>query len=155
MVKLQPCPNCGSKVALSNPQYSSFNVGTIECFECGLKKDISTGWMDGDFISPWNAYCKEYKRQQESAAELNKSLLQAKQAVKAKKIIQTWIDKQGHDRCHYYPELFNQLAELFEIKATKKPKLPPRKEFEKGCKNYQNEEYGNVKKSRRNHKKMF
>lgn len=27
-----------------------------------------------------------------------------------KKIIQEWLDKQGHDRCWYYPDLFMKLA---------------------------------------------
>lgn len=60
----------------------------------------------------------------------------------AKKIIQEWVDQQGHDRCWYYPDLFNQLVDLFEIKATKEPKLPPLEEFKEGCCRYQKEEFG-------------
>jgi len=59
----------------------------------------------------------------------------------AKKIIQEWVDKQGHDRCWYYPDLFRKLAELFEIQPAKNPALPPLEEFKKGCENYQKEEY--------------
>ncbi len=59
----------------------------------------------------------------------------------AKKIIQEWVDQQGHERCWYYPDLFNRLVNVFEIKATKAPALPPLHEFEEGCRKYQIEEY--------------
>ena len=59
----------------------------------------------------------------------------------AKRIIQEWVDKQGHERCWYYPELFKELADLFEIEQTEESKLPPLREFEAGCKRYQKEEY--------------
>lgn len=61
---------------------------------------------------------------------------------KAKQVIQQWMDAQGHDRCWYYPELFNQLVELFDIKSTKEPQLPPLEEFKEGCCRYQKEEFG-------------
>ena len=60
---------------------------------------------------------------------------------KAKRVIQDWADKQGHDRCWYYPELFRELVEIFEIKLSKNPSLPPLDEFKKGCEKYQKEEY--------------
>jgi len=53
-----------------------------------------------------------------------------------------WIDKQGHDRCWYYPDIFRQLCELFDVKITVNPNLPPCKEFKAGCERYQEEEYG-------------
>ncbi|MDO8660839.1 MAG: hypothetical protein Q7K43_03035 [Candidatus Woesearchaeota archaeon] len=40
--------------------------------------------------------------------------------AEAKAVIQEWIDKQGHERCWYYPNLFTKLVELFEITPTKK-----------------------------------
>lgn len=61
-----------------------------------------------------------------------------------KVVIQEWVDKQGHDRCWYYPELFRRLATILDIKMTVEPKLPPRQEFELGCKKYQDEEYGSI-----------
>jgi len=57
-------------------------------------------------------------------------------------IVQEWLDKQNHDRCWYYPDLFRHLAEILNITPTIQPSLPPRDEFEKGCSKYQNEEYG-------------
>ena len=60
----------------------------------------------------------------------------------AKSVVQEWIDKQGHERCWYYPELFQQLVDLFEITPSLDLALPPRCDFEEGCKRYQHEQYG-------------
>lgn len=59
----------------------------------------------------------------------------------AKVIIKEWINKQGHDRCWYYPDLFNELISIFQIKSNKNPCLPPLMEFKNGCERYQKEEY--------------
>ncbi|NCO11070.1 hypothetical protein CO038_02765 [Candidatus Pacearchaeota archaeon CG_4_9_14_0_2_um_filter_39_13] len=59
----------------------------------------------------------------------------------ARLVVQEWTDKQGHERCWYYPELFKRLAGIFEITPTLDPSLPPRQEFEEGCRRYQDEEY--------------
>lgn len=64
-----------------------------------------------------------------------------KKYQQVKEVIQEWVDKQGHDRCWYYPELFMKLAELCEITPTTLPSLPPREEFERGCKRYQEKEF--------------
>jgi hypothetical protein len=56
-------------------------------------------------------------------------------------LIQEWLDRQGHDRCWYYPEVFSKLAALFGLGAKKPPRLPPRAEFEEGCRRYQAEEF--------------
>ncbi len=58
-----------------------------------------------------------------------------------KQILQQSIEKQGHERCWYHPDLFQKLIDLLEIKTAKNPCLPPRKEFEQGCKRYQEEQY--------------
>ena len=60
---------------------------------------------------------------------------------KAKYIIQAWVDKQGHDRCWYYPDLFRKLAALFNVAPSQNPALPPLDEFKKRCERYQEEEY--------------
>ena len=60
----------------------------------------------------------------------------------ARIILQEWVDKQGHERCWYYPDLFKKLADVLEVKTTKAPSLPPIAEFKKGCEKYQEEEYG-------------
>jgi len=59
----------------------------------------------------------------------------------AKIIIQEWVDKQEHDRCWYYPDLFRKLAEVFDVKYSREPRLPSLKEFKIGCERYQEEEY--------------
>ena len=59
----------------------------------------------------------------------------------AKKIVQEWVDKQGHERCWYYPDLFRRLINVFEITPTRDPALPSLEEFQKGCEKYQREEY--------------
>lgn len=59
----------------------------------------------------------------------------------AREVTQKWVDKQGHDRCWYYPELFKRLVNIFQIRPTKNPDLPSRPEFEAGCRRFQDEEY--------------
>lgn len=59
----------------------------------------------------------------------------------AKTLLQEWTDKQGHDRCWYYPDIFNKLCEVLEIKQNKKPELPSICEFQKGCEKYTLEQY--------------
>lgn len=61
--------------------------------------------------------------------------------AEAKAIIQSWLDKQGHEKCWYYPELFRELATLFDLKPTVEPALPPRNEFKEGCSRYEEEIY--------------
>lgn len=58
-----------------------------------------------------------------------------------KDVVQDWLDKQGHERCWYYPDLFKKIVDIMEIKISE-PQLPPRQEFEEGCKRFQNQEYG-------------
>ena len=60
---------------------------------------------------------------------------------KIRQVILDWDGKTGHDRCWYYPELFNKIADILEIQLTSQPVLPSREEFEAGCKRYQDEEF--------------
>lgn len=59
----------------------------------------------------------------------------------AKKLIEDWVSKQGHDRCWYYPDIFNKLATLFGVKVPERG-LPSLEEFKEGCKKYQAAEFG-------------
>ena len=59
----------------------------------------------------------------------------------ARQALQEWIDKQGHNRCWYYPEIFRKLVLIFGITSSSDPSLPPIEEFRKGCNRYQEEEY--------------
>ena len=58
--------------------------------------------------------------------------------------VQSWLDKQGHDRCWYYPEIFESIAEELDLARTIAPSLPPCAEFMKGCERYQAEQYSQV-----------
>ena len=59
----------------------------------------------------------------------------------AKALVEEWANKKGHDQCHYYPDIFRKLVEVFEIEY-EDPELPPRCEFKEGCRQYQIELYG-------------
>ena len=58
--------------------------------------------------------------------------------------VQSWLDKQGHDKCWYYPEIFESIAEELDLARTIAPSLPPCAEFMKGCERYQAEQYSQV-----------
>lgn len=66
----------------------------------------------------------------------------AELSIETKRILQDWVDQQGHDRCWYYPDLFRRLIALHGVKAFKEPHLPPLEEFKRGCERYQREEFG-------------
>lgn len=61
--------------------------------------------------------------------------------LEAREVLKEWLDKQGHERCWYYPDLFRRLVEIYEVEGSNNPDLPPLKEFKKGCERYQEEEY--------------
>lgn len=67
--------------------------------------------------------------------------IQCPKCDEASKLVQQWLDKQGHERCWYYPDIFRSLAKVFGLTSKLPSNLPPRKEFENGCKKYQQEEY--------------
>ncbi len=74
-------------------------------------------------------------KQRQSNSEIKKRYELIKERV------QTWLDKQGHDKCHYYPEIFEDITDILGIKSSEDLKLPPRSEFEAGCKEYQDKLY--------------
>lgn len=55
-----------------------------------------------------------------------------------------WMNQQGHDRCWYYPDVFDQLCQLLGVDRPKRPVLPPRREFERGCQRYQDAQYSDA-----------
>jgi hypothetical protein len=65
----------------------------------------------------------------------------AERLAEARRILQQWLDRQGHDRCWYYPDLFHQLAGCLGVTPAIDPDLPPLPEFEEGCRRYQAEQY--------------
>jgi hypothetical protein len=69
------------------------------------------------------------------------ALLVAQRQREARAVLIEWINKQGQDRCWYYPDLFRRLCEVLGVRAQVEPCLPPRAEFEEGCRRYADEEY--------------
>lgn len=63
--------------------------------------------------------------------------------VRVRRLVQDWLDKQGHDRCWYYPEIFTELARALDLQhiVLKPPQLPSLAEFKAGCERYQREQY--------------
>ncbi len=59
--------------------------------------------------------------------------------------VRKWINMQDHNRCWYYPEIFQEIIEILEIEVTVSQfvgmNFINREEFEKGCKKYQDEIY--------------
>jgi hypothetical protein len=60
---------------------------------------------------------------------------------RAKQILREWLNQQRHNRCWYYPDVFNRLAECLGVEATIGPDLPSLEEFRDGCRRYQDEQY--------------
>jgi hypothetical protein len=57
---------------------------------------------------------------------------------KGKAILEAWLNKQGHDKCWYYPEVFAQLAKVYGIPCVLTPPVTiSREEFEQGCHQFQ------------------
>ena len=63
--------------------------------------------------------------------------------VRVRRLVQDWLDKQGHDRCWYYPEIFTELARALDLQhiVLKPPQLPTLAEFKAGCERFQREQY--------------
>ncbi len=64
-----------------------------------------------------------------------------KRCSEARKLLEEWAGKQGHDRCWYYPEIFRKIATILGANLDAVGELPPRAEFEEGCRKYQDEVY--------------
>lgn len=80
-----------------------------------------------------------------SAVQIPATLNYLDELSSARKRIQSWLDKQGHDKCHYYPEIFRELAELFGLKPSVDSELPSLAEFKGGCTRFQAEQYPSEK----------
>lgn len=67
--------------------------------------------------------------------------IQAIKIEKARKALIKWQDTQRHDKCWYYPDIFNELCQILDVEYKTPKSLPPYKEFTEGCKKYQYEVY--------------
>lgn len=68
-------------------------------------------------------------------------LLECDKCKKTEEILREWVNKKGRENCHYYPDLFNKLCELYKINRENK-ELPPEEEFKVYCELYREEIYG-------------
>ena len=68
----------------------------------------------------------------------------AEKVKQIQNVISEWDGKQGHDRCWYYPDLFERIANIVGVQLNNAPVLPTRSEFEEGCRRFQNQEFQNV-----------
>lgn len=50
-------------------------------------------------------------------------------------------DRRGHDRCWDLYDELRGLAKIYGIDLDENPSLPPREEFEAGCRRYADEQY--------------
>lgn len=57
-------------------------------------------------------------------------------------ILKNWANLKGQDNCWYHPEILKELCDIWNIPINNNSQLPPRNEFEKGCKSYQDKIYG-------------
>lgn len=55
-------------------------------------------------------------------------------------LVRTWVEKQGHERCWYYPEIFDAIARELGVVVEERG-LPSREEFAEGCRRYQEQEF--------------
>lgn len=60
---------------------------------------------------------------------------------RAKNILQRWADGQGHSRCHWHPEVLQELCRLFDITPSVPIIRPPVAEFRAGCELFTIQEY--------------
>lgn len=97
-----------------------------EEFQSELVSDFGRGWMQGMMDAA--------KQNRKNTSCLSKT----------RSIIQRWASKQGHDLCHYHPDILAEIAKVVGVNIPK-AKLPPRAEFEAGCARYQNRMYGKKK----------
>lgn len=78
---------------------------------------------------------EKLKLMKECADSLNKSEL-----VKAQ--VQEWLNKQGHDSCWYYPDVFTEIAKTLDIEIKNINRmLPVRKEFNANCEKFECDVY--------------
>ena len=60
------------------------------------------------------------------------------QVTECRRLLTEWAAKQGHESCHYYPEIFRELARVLKVEIPH-PHLPTIGEFHQGCQRYQND----------------
>jgi len=96
--------------------------GELDC--CGLEK----------FLDGHTQKCKYHQWYRKEILEDSKRL-----SLIYEKVYE-WVNKQDQDKCWYYPDIFREICKILNISEFKEI-LPPRCEFEEGCRKYQEEIY--------------
>jgi|SRR5690606_24869251 len=50
-----------------------------------------------------------------------------------KTLIQEWDNKRGHDKCWYYPEIFEDIAKVVNVPLINNQPCVPRTDFRNNC----------------------
>jgi hypothetical protein len=58
-----------------------------------------------------------------------------------RQVILEWDGKKGHDRCWYYHDLFNKIANIAGVQLKPSPGVT-REEFRQGCAFFEEQEFG-------------
>ncbi len=59
-------------------------------------------------------------------------------------VLQDWASNTGHDKCWHHPEILKRLCQIVGVSVDNDPCLPPREEFQQGCKAYEASLYAGI-----------
>lgn len=71
-------------------------------------------------------------------------ITKACQVVVVQDMVQEWLDKQGNERCWYYPDIFNKICEVLNLKCNVDRGLPLEQVFRRNCDKFTKEEYSKI-----------
>lgn len=63
---------------------------------------------------------------------------------RTEELLKSWVDKQSHNKCWFYPEIFRELCSLHRVYPSLPDLLPSQEEFKEGCDKYRRELYANI-----------
>jgi hypothetical protein len=153
------CHHCGAQQYFANGNWSdwvsseqkrkSFKkkyeelLGLAQSFVRAMRSDpLSPGlpvFLGGDALVPYYALENAVKEKPQVSPEVCPS---CKKCDVVQNAIQTWLDQKGHDSCHYYPQIFQLIAKLFNLTRSADLGLPTITAFRNGCRRYTEEIYG-------------
>lgn len=60
-----------------------------------------------------------------------------------KTVLKSWFLKEGHEKCWYYPDIFNKIVSILDIDLSRFwYNVPSKEDFCRGCERYQKDLYG-------------
>lgn len=134
------CMVCGEKHPACLDFHHKEGEKKIECVSVLVASGHSLKKIQAE-IEKCDVLCANCHRKLHAEDRNVEEMLSKGQLLECKEAIITWMNKQGHDRCWYYPDIFKKLCNILEIKPTILPCLPPLEEFKRGCEAYQKENY--------------